>query len=162
MRHKLKTNRLSRATAPRLALLRNLSTSLIQHEQIQTTLVKAKSLRSFLEPLVTFAKNCKNDLYKIRRLLSKTGSYPSVRKLIDVLSKRYKNRPGGYLRIMRSGFRKGDNAPMAYVEFVDNNIEAKGCSFDEQKKKTKTKSNIKKINQNKTKKTNNNLEGKDG
>jgi large subunit ribosomal protein L17 len=102
----------------------NLSAALIKHEQIVTTLPKAKDLRPIVEKLVTLAK--KGGLSARRQAIAEIGDEAQVRKLFDVLAKRYSNRNGGYLRIMRAGFRYGDNAPRAVIEFVDRDVNEKG------------------------------------
>ena len=100
-----------------MGMLRNLSKSLIEHERIKTTLPKAKSLRSIVEKLVTIGKD--GSLHARRKLISKLGGdYSQIDKLIDIISPKFKNRNGGYTRILKSGSRLGDNAPMAYIEFV--------------------------------------------
>lgn len=132
MRHRFRRTRLNRDTANRNSLFKNLSLSLIQHEQIQTTLSKAKMLRAFIEPLVTLAKKNPSSLAVRRRLVAVLPEYEAVTKLINVIAKRYIKRPGGYTRIIKSGFRQGDNAPLAYIEFVENNLQVKGLSFAKQ------------------------------
>lgn len=108
------------------ALIRNLAKSLIKHEQICTTLAKAKAIRPFVEKLVTKSKQ--DSLSSRRNIISSLGSDCSeIKKLFDVLGKRYESRPGGYLRIMKAGYRKGDKAPMAVIEFVERDINAKGA-----------------------------------
>lgn len=124
MRHKLSGRKLNRTSSHRKAMFANMAVSLIMNEQIKTTLPKAKDLRPFVEVLVTAAKQ--GDLPARRRIISKIRDIPAAEKLISVLAKRYDERPGGYLRIMKSGFRYGDAAPMAYIEFVDRDVEAKG------------------------------------
>ena len=125
MRHKISHKKLNRKSSHRVSMLINLANALIEHEQICTTVQKAKSLRPFLEKLVTKAKNNqendKNSKREIQRLLLSRlrNNINAVRKLIDILGPRYKTRPGGYLRILKSGFRKGDNAPMSYIKFVE-------------------------------------------
>lgn len=106
-------------------MLANMAVSLVMHEQIQTTVPKAKELRPYLEVLVTKAK--RSDLATRRGLISKIKDHAAVEKLIAVLAPRYKERPGGYLRIVKSGWRHGDMAPMAYIEFVDRDVSAKGA-----------------------------------
>jgi large subunit ribosomal protein L17 len=98
--------------------------ALIKHEQIVTTLPKAKELRPIVEKMVTLAR--KGDLASRRLLIARTRSEATAKKLIEVLGPRYNNRPGGYVRILKAGFRYGDNAPVAVIEFVDRDIEAKG------------------------------------
>ena len=117
MRHRKSGRKFNRTSAHRQAMLRNMAVSLFEHEAIKTTLPKAKELRRVAEPLITLAKN---DSVANRRLaFSRTRSKEIVGKLFDELGPRYKQRPGGYVRILKMGFRTGDNAPMAYVELVD-------------------------------------------
>jgi large subunit ribosomal protein L17 len=117
MRHKISGKKLNRTSSHRTALLCNLVSSLILHEQIQTTVTKAKFLRPCVEKLITKAKE---DTLSARRLLiSRIKNKAAVAKLIDVVAKRYLNRPGGYTRIIKSGFRLGDAAPMAYIELLN-------------------------------------------
>ena len=104
----------------------NMACALIKHEQIKTTLPKAKDLRPVVEKLVTAAKNGKGSLAARRLALSRIGDAAMVTKLFDVLGPRYAARPGGYLRVLKAGFRYGDAAPMAVIEFVDRDVEAKG------------------------------------
>ena len=104
----------------------NMAASLIEHEQIVTTLPKAKELRPIMEKLVTLAK--KGDLSSRRRAISKIRNKDMAKKLFDVLGPRYEERNGGYVRIMKAGFRHGDNAPMAVIEFVERDEEARGKS----------------------------------
>lgn len=125
MNHGVKTFKFGVSHGYNKALIRNLAKSLIKHEQIVTTLAKAKAVRGYLEKLVTMGKD--NTLSNRRRAISRLGSNsPEVKKLFDTLAPRYNERPGGYLRIMKAGFRKGDKAPMAVIEFVDRDIAAKG------------------------------------
>ena len=124
MRHKLKGRKLNRTSTHRKSMFANMAVSLIMHEQIQTTLPKAKEIRPYLEILVTKAK--RSDLATRRGLIARIKDTVAVEKLIAVLGPRYKERPGGYLRIVKAGFRHGDMAPMAYVEFVDRDVKAKG------------------------------------
>ena len=116
--------KLNRTSSHRKALFSNLTCSLIEHEQISTTLPKAKDLRSFAEKMITIAK--KNTLAARRQALSFLRSEEAVKKLFDVLSKRYEKRNGGYTRVLKSGLRYGDCAPMAIIEFVDRDVKAKG------------------------------------
>ena len=117
MRHRKSGRKFNRTSAHRQAMLRNMAVSLFEHEAIKTTLPKAKELRRVAEPLITLAKT---DSVANRRLaFSRTRSKEMVGKLFDELGPRYKDRPGGYMRILKMGFRTGDNAPMAYVELVD-------------------------------------------
>ncbi|CAM79418.1 50S ribosomal protein L17 [Orientia tsutsugamushi] len=127
MRHRVSGRKLNRTTSHLLAMLANMSVSLIQHEQINTTLPKAKELRPFVEKLITVAK--KGNLNARRYLISKIKNEIAVEKLMTTLAPRYAERHGGYIRILKAGFRYGDMAPMAYIEFVDRNIESKGKEF---------------------------------
>lgn len=117
MRHRLSNRKLNRTTSHRLALLRNLANALLKHEVIKTTLPKAKELRRVAEPLITLGKTA--TLANRRLAFDRTRDRDIVVKLFDVLGPRYANRNGGYLRILKYGFRQGDNAPMALVELVD-------------------------------------------
>ncbi|MCP8464160.1 50S ribosomal protein L17 [Pseudomonas sp. ZM23] len=120
MRHRKSGRHLSRTSAHRKAMFQNMAVSLFEHELIKTTLPKAKELRRVAEPLITLAKV---DSVANRRLaFDRTRSKEAVGKLFNELGKRYANRPGGYLRILKCGFRAGDNAPMAYVELVDRAV----------------------------------------
>ena len=124
MRHARGYRRLNRTHEHRKALFANMAGSLIEHEQIKTTLPKAKELRPFVEKLVTLAK--KGDLHARRQAISAVRDVPQVGKLFDTLAPRYAERNGGYIRIMKAGFRHGDNAAMAVIEFVDRDVAAKG------------------------------------
>jgi len=124
MRHKLKGRKLNRTSSHRMAMFANMATSLIMNEQIRTTVTKAKELRPFVEILVTKAK--KSSLAVRREIISKIKDKAAAEKLISVLANRYKERAGGYTRIVKAGFRYGDAAPVAYIEFVDRDINAKG------------------------------------
>ena len=124
MRHGAAYRKLGRTVSHRQAMFANMAASLIKHEQITTTLPKAKELRPFVEKLVTLAK--KGDLHARRQAISAVRDVPQVGKLFDTLAPRYAERNGGYIRIMKAGFRHGDNAAMAVIEFVDRDIEAKG------------------------------------
>lgn len=117
MRHKIAGRKLNRTSSHRKALFKNLAQALIQHEQIKTTLPKAKELRPVVEKLITLGK--KGTLTARRQAISQIQDQGCVSKLIDGLAKRFAGRSGGYTRIMKSGFRYGDNAPMAIIEFVD-------------------------------------------
>jgi large subunit ribosomal protein L17 len=120
MRHRKSGRHLSRTSAHRNAMFQNMAVSLFEHELIKTTLPKAKELRRVAEPLITLAKE---DSVANRRLaFDRTRSKAAVGKLFNELGKRYANRPGGYLRILKCGFRAGDNAPLAYVELVDRPV----------------------------------------
>lgn len=117
MRHRQSNRKLNRTTSHRLAMFRNMSNSLLKHEVIKTTLPKAKELRRFVEPLITLGKD--PSLAHHRLAFDRLRDREMVMKLFGVLGPRYKARPGGYLRILKYGFRVGDNAPMALVEMVD-------------------------------------------
>ena len=133
MRHKMAHRKLNRTASHRKAMFANMASSLIEHEQIVTTLPKAKELRPIVEKLVTLAK--KGDLNSRRLAIARTRNKEMAKKLFDVLGPRYKDRQGGYIRIMKAGFRYGDNAPMAVIEFVDRDESAKGA-VDHAKKET--------------------------
>jgi large subunit ribosomal protein L17 len=124
MRHGYAHRKLGRTTAHRTSLFANMSASLIKHEQIVTTLPKAKELRPFVEKLVTLAK--RGDLHARRIAISKVRDVDQVGKLYATLGPRYAGRNGGYIRVLKAGFRHGDNAPMAVIEFVDRDVSAKG------------------------------------
>ena len=124
MRHGAAHRKLGRTTSHRTAMFANMAASLIKHEQIKTTLPKAKELRPFVEKLVTLAK--KGDLHARRQAISQVRDVTQVGKLFDTLGSRYAERNGGYIRIMKAGYRHGDNAPMAVIEFVDRDVDAKG------------------------------------
>ena len=120
MRHRKSGRQLNRNSSHRQAMFKNMAVSLFEHELIRTTLPKAKELRRHAEPLITLAKN---DTVANRRLaFARTGSKVAVGKLFNELGPRYAQRPGGYIRILKCGFRPGDNAPMAYVELVDRPV----------------------------------------
>ncbi len=121
MRHRHSGRQLNRNSSHRKAMFRNMTVSLVEHELIKTTLPKAKELRSYAEPLITLAKE---DSVANRRLaFDRVRSKSAVGKLFSELGPRYQTRPGGYIRILKCGFRAGDNAPMAYVELVDRPVE---------------------------------------
>jgi large subunit ribosomal protein L17 len=124
MRHGSAYRKLGRTTSHRTAMFANMAASLIKHEQIVTTLPKAKELRPFVEKLVTLAK--RGDLHARRLAVSRVRDQDQVRKLFDTIGPRYRERNGGYIRIMKAGFRYGDNAPLAVIEFVDRDPLAKG------------------------------------
>ena len=124
MRHGKAGRKLNRTSSHRTAMFANMAASLIEHEQIVTTLPKAKELRPVVEKLVTLAK--KGGLAARRQAVAEIRDVTQVKKLFDVLGPRYKERNGGYLRIMKAGFRFGDNAPQAVIEFVDRDVEVKG------------------------------------
>lgn len=124
MKHRIKQRKLNRTSTHRKAMLANMAAALVKHEQIKTTLPKAKELRPFVEKLVTLGK--KGGLSNRRVAMSRMRDETQVKKLFDVLGERYKERQGGYLRIMKAGYRYGDSAPMAVIEFVDRDVEEKG------------------------------------
>ena len=124
MRHGYAHRKLGRTTSHRTAMFANMSAALIKHEQIVTTLPKAKELRPIVEKLVTLGK--KGGLAMRRQAISEMRDLDQTRKLFDVIATRYKDRQGGYTRIIKAGFRYGDNAPMAVIEFVDRDVDAKG------------------------------------
>ena len=126
MRHKVSGRRLGRTTSHRKATMQNMAASLIAHEIIQTTVPKAKELRRELEPLITRAKD--DCLHNRRLAFDRLRNRDAVQKLFNDLGPRFKQRPGGYLRIMRCGFRAGDSAPMAYVELVQRAVTAEAAS----------------------------------
>ena len=124
MRHARGYRRLNRTHEHRKALFANMAGSLIEHEQIKTTLPKAKELRPIVEKLITLAK--RGDLHARRQAAAQLKQDMLVARLFDVLGPRYANRQGGYVRVLKAGFRYGDNAPVAVIEFVDRDVEAKG------------------------------------
>ncbi|MPL95821.1 50S ribosomal protein L17 [bioreactor metagenome] len=126
MRHARGYRRLNRTHEHRKALFANMSGSLIEHEQIKTTLPKAKELRPVVEKLITLAK--RGDLHARRQAAAMLKEDKDVAKLFDVLAARYKDRQGGYTRVLKAGFRYGDMAPMAIIEFVDRDHSAKGAA----------------------------------
>ena len=117
MRHRKTGRQLNRNSSHRKAMFQNMTVSLLQHEIIKTTLPKAKELRRFAEPLITMARN--DSVHKRRVAFSRLRDRDTVTKLFNELGPRYKDRPGGYTRILKTGYRAGDNAPMAYIELVD-------------------------------------------
>ncbi len=125
MRHRIAHRKLNRTSSHRKAMFANMASSLIEHEQIVTTLPKAKELRPFVEKLITLAK--KGDLNSRRLAVARTRNKDMTKKLFDVLGPRYKDRQGGYIRVLKAGFRYGDNAPMAVIELVDRDEGAKGA-----------------------------------
>ena len=124
MRHGAAHRKLGRTSAHRTALFANMAASLIKHEQIVTTLPKAKELRPFVEKLVSLAK--RGDLHARRLAISRVRDIEQVGKLFATLGPRYQARPGGYIRVLKAGFRYGDNAPLAVIEFVDRDVSEKG------------------------------------
>lgn len=126
MRHGFRGRRFSRSVEHRKAMFVNMAAALIKHEQIVTTLPKAKDLRPVVEKLITLGKRGGADLHARRQAISQIRDIALVKKLFDVLGPRYKERNGGYTRVLKAGFRFGDNAPMAVIEFVDRDESAKG------------------------------------
>jgi large subunit ribosomal protein L17 len=126
MRHGKSGRKLNRTASHRKAMFTNMAASLITHEQILTTLPKAKEIRPIVEKLVTLGK--RGDLHARRQAVSQVQDQDAVRKLFDVIASRYATRNGGYLRIMKAGYRQGDNAPMAVIEFVERDVTAKGAA----------------------------------
>ena len=124
MKHNIKNKKLNKTSSHRKAMFMNMSKALIKHEQITTTLAKAKELRRFVEKIVTLGK--KGDLLSRRKSISVLQDKKMSKKVFDVLAERYKNRNGGYTRIIKLGNRFGDNAPTAVIEFVDRDENAKG------------------------------------
>ena len=126
MRHGRSGRKLNRTASHRKALFTNMAASLIEHEQILTTLPKAKELRPIVEKLVTLGK--RGDLHARRQAIAQIGSDTMAKRLFDTIAPRYATRNGGYLRIMKAGFRHGDNAAMAVIEFVERDVSAKGAA----------------------------------
>jgi large subunit ribosomal protein L17 len=137
MRHGMANKKLNRTSEHRKALLMNMLNSLIKYEQIKTTLPKAKFLKPQADKIITLGK--KENLHSTKMLVSKLQDIKSANKVKKNLSKRYEKRNGGYTRIIKAGFRYGDNAPMAIIEFVDRNVEAK--RVDKKKKDTAKEKN---------------------
>ncbi|WP_075996208.1 50S ribosomal protein L17 [Salaquimonas pukyongi] len=125
MRHGKAHRKLNRTASHRKAMFANMAASLIEHEQIVTTLPKAKEMRSIIDKLITLGK--RGDLHARRQAIAKVRDVEQVRKLFDVLGPRYAERNGGYSRVLKAGFRYGDNAPMAVIELVDRDPDAKGA-----------------------------------
>ena len=125
MRHGKAGRKLGRTTSHRTAMFANMAASLIEHEQIVTTLPKAKELRPIVEKLVTLAK--RGDLHARRLAISRIRNEAMVRKLFETIGPRYQERNGGYTRVLKAGFRYGDNAPVAVIEFVDRDESARGA-----------------------------------
>lgn len=125
MRHGNAGRRFSRTTEHRKAMFANMAAALIKHEQIVTTLPKAKDLRPVVEKLVTLGK--RGDLHARRQAIAEIRDIAMVKKLFEVLGPRYQSRQGGYLRVLKAGFRYGDSAPMAVIEFVDRDVNARGA-----------------------------------
>ncbi|MGN6514619.1 MAG: 50S ribosomal protein L17 [Rhizomicrobium sp.] len=126
MRHRNSGRKLGKKAQHRTAMFANMAAALIKHEQIKTTLPKAKELRPVVEKLVTLSRRGGKDLHARRQAISTIRDEAQVTKLFDVIGPRYAKRPGGYTRVLRAGFRHGDNAEMAFIEFVDRDVDAKG------------------------------------
>ena len=125
MRHRKSGRKLNRTSSHRKAMLKNMAAALIKHEQIKTTLPKAKELRGVVDTLVTLGK--RGTLHARRQALAKLNNDTLlVSKLFEALAERYSERPGGYTRVIKAGFRRGDNSPMAYIELVDRDVDARG------------------------------------
>jgi len=124
MRHRNQGRKLGKTSSHRTAMFANMAAALIKHEQIKTTLPKAKELRPFVEKLVTLSR--RNNLHARRLALSQVRDETQVKKLFDVIGPRYAARTGGYTRVLKAGFRYGDHAPMAVIEFIDRDVDAKG------------------------------------
>ena len=124
MRHKLSGRKLNRTSSHRTAMFANMAAALVKHEQIFTTLPKAKELRPIVEKMITLGK--KGDLAARRHLMSRLRDETMTKKVFEVLAPRYEDRAGGYIRVLKAGFRYGDNAPMAIIEFVDRDESARG------------------------------------
>jgi len=126
MRHGKRLRKLNRTHSHRKAMFSNMAVSLLTHEQIKTTLPKAKEMRSIADKMITLGK--RGDLHARRQAFAYLRDDAAVSKLFSVLADRYKERPGGYTRVLKAGFRYGDAAPMAYIELVDRDPEAKGAA----------------------------------
>ncbi len=126
MRHRNQGRKLNRTASHRKAMFVNMAAALIKHEQIKTTLPKAKELRPVVEKLVTLSRRGSSNLHARRQLIAQVGDEVQVQKLFDVIGPRYASRPGGYIRVLKAGFRHGDNAEMAVIEFIDRDVDAKG------------------------------------
>ena len=126
MRHRNAGRKLGKTSSHRTAMFANMAAALIKHEQIKTTLPKAKSLRPVVEKLVTLSRRGGSDLHARRQAIAQVRDLDQVKKLFDVIGPRYSDRPGGYTRVLKAGFRHGDNAPMAFIEFIDRDVDAKG------------------------------------
>ena len=125
MRHKIKGKKLNRTSSHRKAMFANMAVALVMNEQIKTTVAKAKALRPYIEQLVTKAR--KGTLSARRDIIARIRDKDAAEKIMSVLAERYKTRPGGYTRVIKAGFRYGDRAPIAYIEFVERDVAAKGC-----------------------------------
>ena len=150
MRHKLGYRKLNRTSEHRKALFKNMLNSLIKYEQIKTTLPKAKELKPQIDKVITLGK--KNNLASKKNLFAQLQSKPSVDKLIKTLSERYNKRKGGYSRVLRAGYRYGDDAPMAIIELVDRDVQAKKVDVKKKVEKVEEKSTDTKAAEQKIKK----------
>ena len=159
MRHGVSGRKLNRKSSHRMSLLKNLTKSLIINEQIKTTLPKAKSLRPFAEKVLTCGKN--PTLHSKRKVFSILRNNLIVNKVFNVLSKRYSNRNGGYIRILKAGFRYGDSSPMAIVELVDRDVNAKGLLDKERLKNLTNEKKLAEAEQKKVEPQNKNRESND-
>ncbi|WP_062016735.1 50S ribosomal protein L17 [Aureimonas sp. AU4] len=126
MRHGNRGRKLNRTHEHRKAMFANMVASLIEHEQIVTTLPKAKDLRPIVEKMITLGK--RGDLHARREAISRVRDETVIKKLFDTLAPRYAGRNGGYTRVLKAGFRRGDNAPLAVIEFVDRDVDARGAA----------------------------------
>ncbi|WP_028878505.1 50S ribosomal protein L17 [Terasakiella pusilla] len=126
MRHRLAGRKLNRTKSHRRALFANMAVALLTHEQIKTTLPKAKDLRRIADKMITLGK--RGDLHARRQALAELRDEAAVKKLFEVLGPRYADRPGGYTRVLKAGFRHGDAAPMAVIELVERDVDAKGAA----------------------------------
>src|SRR5512146_1394768 len=126
MRHRNQGRKLGVTSSHRTAMFANMAAALIKHEQIKTTLPKAKELRPVVEKLVTLSRRGAGNLHARRQAIAQIRDETQVKKLFDVIGPRYAQRPGGYTRVLKAGFRHGDNAEMAFIEFVDRDVDAKG------------------------------------
>jgi large subunit ribosomal protein L17 len=126
MRHRNQGRKLGKKTAHRTAMFANMAAALIKHEQIRTTLPKAKELRPVVEKLVTLSRRGPSNLQARRLALSQVRDEVQVKKLFEVIGPRYAKRPGGYTRVLKAGFRHGDNAAMALIEFIDRDVDERG------------------------------------
>ncbi len=142
MKHRIKGKKLNRTSSHRKALLKNMSQALIKHEQIITTLVKAKTLKPYFDKLITIGK--KGNLSARRQAISKVGDLKLVEKLFSTLANRYKTRNGGYSRVLKAGFRYGDSAPMAVIELVERDEEARGKDSGPNQEQQKINENVNK------------------
>jgi len=149
MRHKIAHRKLNRTSEHRKALFGNMLNSLIKYEQITTTLPKAKELKPKIDKMITLGK--KNNLHAKKNLFSKLQDKSSVNKLVKTLSSRYQNRKGGYSRIIKAGFRYGDDAPLAIIELVDRDVEAKKVDIPKKADNKEKKAEVKKTTETKPK-----------